>query len=447
MRNNLVSSMSVLAQKALQVLQNNWKEGFTIPCEGLYPFQWNWDSGFIAIGWAHSDMDRAKEEVRSLLKGQWKNGFLPHIVFHNDSDTYFPGPEVHAAYVSDQSPEMKTSGITQPPVLGFVLEEMYHISGGDESMIPFLSEVYDRVFKNHEYFYSLRDPFQEGLVYICHNWEAGTDNTPVWDFIWETFEVPDYDLDRRDTKLIDASHRPTNKEYQYYIHLIELFKEWKYDDKLIAQHSPFLVQDPLFNSMLIASNQSLIKIGERLGRFEMVARLKQWNAKAVGAMNNKLYDSKQKGYVYYDLRNQRKLSYLSSSSFTPLFAGIPSADRALEIVRHFQGGSFSGANSENFLCASFDPSSAYFNSQKYWRGPIWINLNWLIYKGLVKYNFKNEAEQIKKDTLYLIEKYGFYEYFEPSKEKNKALDKGYGGNNFSWSAALTIDLLTNTDTL
>ena len=38
----------------------------------------------------------------------------------------------------------------------------------------------------------------------------------------------------------------------------------------------------------------------------------------------------------------------------------------------------------------------------------------------------------------------FYEYFEPSKVANETLEKGYGGKNFSWSAALTIDLLTNT---
>ena len=242
---------------------------------------------------------------------------------------------------------------------------------------------------------------------------------------------------------MDASHRPTNKEYQYYIHLIELFKKWKYDDTLIAENSPFLIQDPLFNSMLIASNQSLIRLGKGFGKDTEVSQLEQWNEKAIAACNEKLYDEDSKGYVYYDLRNERVLPYLSSSSFTPLFAGIPSEERAKQLVSHFQGGRFSGPNHENYLCASFDPSSEHFNPEKYWRGPIWINLNWLIYKGLLAYGFKEEAETIKKDTLFFMEKYGFYEYFEPSKAKNENLTKGYGGNNFSWSAALTIDLLTN----
>jgi len=435
--------MKSLLDQAKTVLNNNWKDGFTIPCEGLYPFQWNWDSGFIAIGWACFDFEKSKEEIRSLLKGQWKNGFIPHIVFHNDSDTYFPGPEVHAAFLSDQSPETKTSGITQPPVLGFVLEYLYELATDKQNATDFVNDVFDAIFHNHHYFYTHRDPSQEGLVYICHNWEAGTDNTPVWDFIWKTFEVPEYTFQRRDTQLIDAAHRPTNKEYQYYIHLIELFKSWKYDDRLIAEKSPFLIQDPLFNSMLIASNNSLIRLGEKIGKHEKVEQLKAWNEKAKARMHSKLYDEELCGYVYYDLRGNRKLSHLSSSSFTPMFAEIPNETVVEDMVKHFTFGRFSGKNDENYLCASFDPSSEYFNSEKYWRGPIWINLNWLIYKGLLKYGKTELAERLRHDTLYFMEKYGFYEYFEPSKEKNKSLEKGYGGNNFSWSAALTIELLTN----
>ena len=84
-----------LQEKAKHILDTNFNEdkGFTIPCEGLYPFQWNWDSGFIAIGFAHYDSNKAKREIEALLSAQWENGFIPHIVFHNDSDTYFPGPD------------------------------------------------------------------------------------------------------------------------------------------------------------------------------------------------------------------------------------------------------------------------------------------------------------------------------------------------------------------
>ena len=44
-----------LLKKAKNILANNWKElsdgtSFTKPSTKLYPFQWNWDSGFTAYG-------------------------------------------------------------------------------------------------------------------------------------------------------------------------------------------------------------------------------------------------------------------------------------------------------------------------------------------------------------------------------------------------------------
>lgn len=431
-------------QEAAVVLQNNWRDGFTIPCENLYPFQWNWDSGFIALGWAHLDMERAKQEIRSLLSGQWKNGFIPHILFHNESDSYFPGPEVHASNLSPEACKLKTSGITQPPVLGFILEECYHVSNKRE--VDFVEEVYDAIYLNHEYFYTKRDPKNEGLVYICHNWEAGTDNTPVWDEIWKDLNSPSYELNRRDTQHVDASNRPSNREYEHYIHLIELFKEWKYDDQLIAENCPFLIQDPLFNAMLVKSNESLISLGILLGKTEKVEQLKQWQQKAINGFNHKLFDKELGNYVYYDLRNERYLNAVSSSSFAPLFAGIPTPEMADSMAAYLlKGGAFAGKNGEYLLCASFDPKSPSFDPKRYWRGPVWINLNWIIYRGLLRYGMEDLATQIKNDTLYLLEKFGFYEYFDPRKEVVETLDKGYGGNNFSWSAALYIDIIKNTN--
>ena len=71
-----------LYKKAIAVLDANSQDGgFTIPSAGLYPFQWKWDSGFIAIGFAHYDVEKAKTEMRTLLDSQWGNGFIPISFF------------------------------------------------------------------------------------------------------------------------------------------------------------------------------------------------------------------------------------------------------------------------------------------------------------------------------------------------------------------------------
>ncbi len=431
--------MKELQKKAIKVLENNWKDGFSIPCEALYPFQWNWDSGFIAIGLAHFDIQKAVKEMETLLDAQWENGFIPHIIFHTESDSYFPGADFHCSHLHPAaSKKYKSTGMTQPPVAGFALQEIYKISKDKTNTLAAITSMIDKIYKNHEYFYTQRDPKNEGLVYIYHNWESGTDNSPLWDDIFSTMVSPDFTFERRDTNHVDASQRPSKKEYDHYLNIIEIAKAHNYSDEKIAELSPFLVQDPLFNTMLIKSNQSLIELYKIIGNNEeKIQQLEVWQAKSIKSFNDKLFNEELGAYVHYDLRNNKPLNYVSSSSFAALYAGIPSKERAQVLVSTMME---KFGNEHQYLCASFDPTSERYNPKKYWRGPVWINVNWILYNGLKKYEFTQIAERVKNDSITLVEKYGFYEYFDARKKEGET---GYGGNNFSWTAALIIDMLND----
>lgn len=85
-------------EEAKKVLEGNWIEledgaGYTRLAEGIYPLQWNLDSSFAAYGYSHYDMLKATTELRTLFKGRWSNGFLPHINFHRKVDHYFPNED------------------------------------------------------------------------------------------------------------------------------------------------------------------------------------------------------------------------------------------------------------------------------------------------------------------------------------------------------------------
>ena len=432
-----------LEEKAKEVLENNFQQaGFTIPSKNLYPFQWKWDSGFIALGYAHYNIERAKQEIQSILNAQWDNGFIPHIVFHNESDSYFPGPDVHKSELSPFSPKKyKTTGLTQPPVYGFVLEKIYQVAENKKEILNFIRSVIDKVYKNHLYFYNNRDIKNEGLVYIYHNWESGTDNSPLWDDIWAGVDSPEYEFERKDTTHVDPSQRPTKREYDHYIHLIEIAKKYFYDDKGISENSPFLVQDPLFNSILIRSNEALINLYQIIGNEnQKVEFLKNKQIKSLKNMNSKLFDKELGAYIHYDLRNNKPISLVSSSSFSPLFCGAPDKQIA-EILISTLIKKFGG--DDKFLCASFDPTNNRFNPKKYWRGPVWINLNWILYNGLKRYGYNEIAKRVKDDSIELIRREGFCEYFDPRKNTSESEKIGYGGNNFSWTAALFIDLIND----
>ena len=65
-------------------------------------------------------------------------------------------------------------------------------------------------------------------------------------------------------------------------------------------------------------------------------------------------------------------------------------------------------------------------------------MNWMIIDGLRRYNFTEEADALTSATIEMVEKSGPSEYFSP-------LDgSGAGAQNFSWTAALIIDMLSTS---
>lgn len=434
-----------LVEEAKQVLAGNWRGKFTVPSSNLYPFQWLWDSGFIALGWSYIDMEKARTEIKTIYEAQWANGLLPHIIFHDDSAEkhYFPGAEFQGAYVNPNAPKhVKTSGITQPPVLGVIIEELYNKEIDPAAQRDFYEDMVLKTYRFHEYLYQNRDFYQNGLVYIRHNWESGTDNSAAWDSIWAQYTPPTYDVQRKDTQHVDHAQRPTKKDYNYYLHLIELSKSCGYDELKMREVLPFLVIDPLFNSLLIASNESLIRMASALGMSDLIDQLVAWNRQTIASLNEKLYDKSLSLYSYYDIRNETFISIPTAPGLCPLFADAAlTTDRAEVLKNTLTSQSFAGSpTAGSFLCPSLAYNHPAFEDRRYWRGPVWVNINWLLYRGCLKHGFKDVAKRIKNDTVSLLEKNKFYEYFSPISSPEQT---GIGGQNFSWSAALFLDMINN----
>jgi len=436
---------TLLLTQAKEVLDGNRINGYTKPTPKLYPFQWNWDAGFIAMGYAHYNMDYAESELRSLFKGQWKHGMVPQIIFHSTANThYFPSVDFWETGRAVRAPRnVGTSGITMPPVHGFTLERIYQFASDKQRALNFVKEMYPKILALHRYLYQHRDPLEEGLVHIRHPWESGNDNSPTWDTALAHIDLTEIVLppyQRKDLQNSHSEHRPTHRDYDCYVYLVDLFRKFHYDDKVIYEASPFAVQDPLFNCILVKSNQSLIKLGELIG--EDASQIEAWNEKTIAAMNTKLWNEERGIYDAFDMYAGERIPILSSSGFMPLFAGVPSAAQAEKLYQRLCQPDFSGTPEKPlYFCPSYSTYDEKFDPKKYWRGPVWINMNWMLYHGLKQYGYDEKAAQVKADALELITRYGFYEYFEPEKENPEREIAGCGANHFSWTAALCIDFL------
>ncbi|WP_109829406.1 MGH1-like glycoside hydrolase domain-containing protein [Reichenbachiella versicolor] len=432
-----------LIKKAHEVLDTNWKGEFTVPTNTLYPFQWNWDSGFVSLGNGHKNLDRSIKEINSLLSGQWANGMVPHILFHSENEkTYFPNFDFWESSVNSGSPDKpKSSGITNPPVIGFVLENLLIQHPDDENLVAFVKESFNKVVNFHRFLYNSRDPHHEGLMYMYHPWESGRDNSPLWDESLNRIEIKEGSLpnyQRRDLDVSEADERPTAAQYDRYVYLLLFGKENQYDSPKIAEECPFLIQDNMMNAILIRSNDSLIRIGERFS-FD-TSEIKEWQQQSITSFNSKFWNEKLKMYVPYDLRAQKQIEYKEIGSYVSLFAQVASGQQAAHLQDHL----VHLHNNGYYLCPSFDVDSPEFDSKRYWRGPIWPHVNWMIYHGLMEYGYREIANVVKADTLKIVNKWGLCEYYEPQKEVAKDLSLGYGGKNFSWTASTILDLMYNT---
>ena len=242
------SDAADLRARALAVLEDNHREGYTVPAEGLYPYQWCWDSGPIALGWATAGKwDEAWAEVRRLLSAQWPSGMVPHIVFWESCDDYFPGPEVWGT-----SHVPPTTGITQPPLPISSVARLFVADPDRDRARAMLAAMWPGLVAWIEWIARARRG-PHGACVIVHPWESGMDNAPCWDApLQRTPSASDPHLERRDVATVAAAHRPTDHDYRHYLGIVERLRDAGWDTEHQAAVSPFAVEDVAFTAIAAA---------------------------------------------------------------------------------------------------------------------------------------------------------------------------------------------------
>jgi Trehalase len=424
-----------LTCRAMAVLDANWMGHATRASARLYPHQWSWDSACVAIGYAGSNQARAQDELRWLFAGQWTDGLLPHIRFA-DNARYFPGPEFWQTHRSARAPEHpQTSGIVQPPVHATAAWHVYRRARDGDRARTFLRELMPGLVRWHEYLHRERTRGDDGLAEIWHPWESGMDNSPLWDDALARISpkpdaIPAYK--RVDLDFVDAAQRPTDEEYDRYTYLVKLYRDWGYDSRRIREESPFAVYDVLFNSLLVQANRDLAEIARVLGADP--ERFEAWAEQTAVGVDAKLWNDAEASYGDYDVRAGERVRAHTSAAYAPLFAGIPTPQRARQMLKGLMASTVA-IDGVGRVVTSVAPGDVNFDPALYWRGPAWPMINWVVHAGLRRYGFTDEAGEIRNALLELVRREGFWEHY------NAATGRGQGTEQVSWTAALVLDLL------
>jgi glycogen debranching enzyme len=404
----------VILRDAVRVLVTNWDGSYTVPSRRLYPHQWSWDSAFIAIGHARWAPRRARSELLSLFGAQWTDGRVPHIVFNPKvpDGAYFPGPD----FWQTRAPSgTATSGIIQPPVHALAAWKT-HLAEPDPA---FLRRIYPRLVAQQEFLRRARRS-PEGLISIVHPWESGMDNSPAWDVPLQAVLDRPAGFVRRDLDTVSADERPTDRDYERYVALARAYRDSGY-----RAPGAFHVEDPLFNAAYGAAESALAKIAEVCG---LDPEPHEREAAAItAAMVEHLYD----GGLFQprDVNTGHLISSASAAGLTPLMLpGLPH-----EIVDALIATALDRFALKDGVLPTFSPSAPEFDPVRYWRGPSWINLSWLVWQGL-KDRRPDLADGLAEGMINAVAESGFREYFDPFTLR------GHGCGDFSWSAALLLDV-------
>jgi neutral trehalase len=417
-----------LHTQAREILNANDCGGrYTVPtASGLYPAQWNWDSCLVALGFAQYDPARAWQEIETLFAGQWPDGMVPHILFHGDDSSYFPN---HTVWATQR--HVPSSGITQPAVAATAvryLVEHVQLANTRERLLA----LAPKLLAWHRWFYSARDKQGIGLPSIIHPWESGMDNNPIWDDALAAVP-PGESVQhlRKDILHADRKVRPTGPEYDRYINLVFKFREHGYDSNELFHAAPFRVADIGFSSILQRANHDLryllALIGDQIG----VAEVDRMIARTASGLSQR-WDAAAGYFWSLNTRTGESIHKPGIGSFLPLYASTTVAQDHPELVTHL----------DEWLAAvpygmpSYDPRREEFEPQRYWRGPVWLVVNWMLIDGLRQNGLHAQAERIRHDSLALVERSGFYEYYDPT------TGEGLGGASFSWTAAMYLFLST-----
>ena len=418
-----------LQARLQQVLRDNSAGRWTKPSPSQYPHQWNWDSAFISIGLATFDWPRAVAEVESLLESQWREGMVPHVRYDpSHVQDYFPGPDRWpGAQPHVARSGIQTSGITNPPVVASAALLIGRRQPDEGLRHAFWHRVLPPLGAYLRWFMTRRR-LGNGLMFASvHPWEGGWDNSPRWDHLAAAGLKPQRPYVRLDTRHVSAGQRPAGRDYDSYLSLVEILDACDYDIERYAERSPFVVNDVVIDALWFRAAVDLAEIAAALGVEAPITAAEM--SDFAQEFERVHWDPAAGTYLDFDLVAGSRIEVPTAAGLVALGSGLAPRARASAIWDAYRAGR------PVTPVATVPPWSPRFEPGRYWRGPVWICVNWLVAVGLEQSGLRAAAEDLRTVTTALVAEGGPGEYFDPISRE------ALGSAGFSWSAALALDLL------
>jgi len=372
-----------------RTLRANWAQGeragvpyaYTRPSPERYRWQWYWDSCFAAIVWRRFEIARSREELGTLCAAARDDGFIGHTTFWEGP---LSGLRRIFYNVIDES-DTSTSTI-QPPMLAWA----WRATVGDPAAEP-------AIVAHHEWLRRERDLEGDGLLWILQPDESGLDASPQFDPIWR--------------------HRAQG--LPGFVELVHRNRRLRFEIRAVRDAGGPVVCEVLTNVL-----HALCELA--LGR-----------RSPTPALIDRLYEESSGLFVAQAWPQANAPLPLTWSALAPLaLPDLPEAIGRRLVEEHLLSSSFwtplappSVASGE----PSFSLREHSIGLRRYWRGPTWINSAWLVWLGLVRLGYAEQAATLAAAVQRAVIAAGLREFYHPFD------GHGMGARDFAWSA-LALEL-------
>jgi glycogen debranching enzyme len=263
--------------------------------------------------------------------------------------------------------------VTKPPLIAWAAWKLYEHSGDRE----FLDEIYQPLVRSNTWWFEQNDVDQNGLCEYQHPYSSGLDDSPLWD-------------------------------------------------------GGMPVESPDLNTYLCLQQESLAHIADILGERRDAELWVKRADNMAQRMIRHMWD--ERSGLFQAIRRGERIGVRTPFSLFPLLTGRMPETIVRRLAAHL-------ANEQEFwprfpvpTVALDDPA---FDPETMWRGPTWVNVNYLLIEGLQRSRLPDLARELRRRTLKLVSRGpDLYEYYHPLTGERPPR----AASTFGWTAALFIDL-------
>ena len=392
---------------------------YVMPSVGRYEWQWFWDSCFHVIALSTLDVELAKAELTTLLIPQREDGFIGHM-------TYWGRWGAFASAISGQTSfgawKRRNSGMIQPPVLAQALLRVAEESGD----IEYLRGTLPKVRRFYEWLSRERDIDGDGLIGVISPYECGLDNSPAYD-----------------SEL--GLHMPNRRQLLWKNWLLDWHNSLLgrgHDYRHLRRRDRFLMIEPFMNAVYADGWDAISSMHELLGQprqsgangnpdADSAAEMRD---KTMSALNEHCWDDESGRWIYLRGASRQPVYSLSVGSIFPLIVSSQEQGKVAEVVhRHLTNEAEFWTPYPVPSVAASEPEFDAEGESTIWRGPVCMNLNWLLARGLRRHGFTDVAEVIEQKSIEMASR-DFREFYSP------LTGRGLRGTDFGW-ATVAVDML------